>query len=68
MSKLNGSVDRLAEALRDVVVEAVDERVEERLAPIQRELAQHGVLLRAIARNILPEDALADVRDEEART
>ena len=64
-TKLNGSVDRLAEALRDVVSEAVDEKLEERLEPIRKDMEQQGMLLRAMAKTMLPEDALADAQKEQ---
>lgn len=63
--KLNGSVDRPAEALRDVVSEAVDEKLE----PIQRDLEQQGILIRAIAKTIIPDEAMTDNPGErDART
>ena len=64
-TKLNGSVDRLAEALRDVVREAVAEEVERTVKPTLQQhgetLAQHGILLRALAHQLLPKETLAEL-------
>ena len=77
--KLNGSVERLAEALRDVITEAVDEAVDRKLEPVNARLdklecrfdkldgtvKQHGILLRAMAHHMLPEEVLAELGEEK---
>ena len=55
--KPNGSIERLAVALRDVVKEATEEAV----APVNRRLDLQGKCIIALAKG-LPEEA----RDEEA--
>ena len=72
--KLNGSVERLAEAFRDVVTEAVEEAVDRKIDPIRQEvkqhsaiLEQHSVLLRAMAHTILPKEVMAELDRDTAR-
>ena len=65
-SPLNGSVERLAIALRGVITESVEDAVESKVAPLRKEVAQqgqilhqHGMLLRGIDRAVLPPEAVA---------
>ena len=71
--KPNGSVDRLAEALRDVITEAVDESVDRKLEPVKEDVAElkedgrtNRILLRAMARHMLPKEVLAELGEEAA--
>ena len=69
-SKLNGSVERLAHALRDVVRECVAEAIEpleKDVSSLKRDVAQQGMLLRSIADVILkdkPESDMPFLEDE----
>ena len=66
-SKLNGSVDQLANALRDVISEAVEEKMEEKIDPLRKEVKQNNMLLRAMARQTLPPEVFEGFQ-EDARS